>query len=133
MNWQERVIAIVGGDRREQEIARCAAATGAEVRAYGFPWPDEGIDGEDRMRPVSLVAAEEREQRGGLSEERGARDHERHEHVSDEGSHDRAGHRRRFVGVDTSFHGCSVALRAREGRPSCATEGHGNAWDRRSN
>ena len=45
MNWNERVIAIVGGDRREQEIARCAAATGAAVRAHGFPWPQEGIAG----------------------------------------------------------------------------------------
>ena len=45
MNWNERVIAIVGGDRREQEIARCAAATGATVRAHGFPWPPEGIAG----------------------------------------------------------------------------------------
>ena len=45
MNWNETTIAIVGGDRREQEIARCAAATGAHVRAYGFPWPQGGIDG----------------------------------------------------------------------------------------
>lgn len=45
MNANERVIAIVGGDEREQEIARLAAATGAEVRAYGFPVPPSGIDG----------------------------------------------------------------------------------------
>jgi dipicolinate synthase subunit A len=45
MNWNECVIALVGGDRREQEIARCAAATGAEVRAFGFPWPEGGIAG----------------------------------------------------------------------------------------
>jgi dipicolinate synthase subunit A len=45
MNWQDLVIAILAGDRREQEIARCAATTGAEVRAYGFPWPDGGIAG----------------------------------------------------------------------------------------
>lgn len=45
MNWNQCVIAIVGGDRREQEIARCAVATGAQVRAYGFPWPAEGIAG----------------------------------------------------------------------------------------
>ncbi|MDA0675631.1 MAG: dipicolinate synthase subunit DpsA [Proteobacteria bacterium] len=45
MKWEDRTIAIVAGDRREQEIARLAAATGAEVRAYGFPWPDEGIAG----------------------------------------------------------------------------------------
>lgn len=45
MNWKNRVIAIVAGDRREQEIARLAAATGALVRAYGFPWPEGGIAG----------------------------------------------------------------------------------------
>ncbi len=39
------VIAIVGGDRREQEIARCAARSNAKVKAYGFPWPGAGIAG----------------------------------------------------------------------------------------
>lgn len=39
------VIAVVGGDDREQEIARIAAGTGAEVRAYGFAWPQAGIPG----------------------------------------------------------------------------------------
>ncbi len=53
MNWNKLVIALVGGDRREQEIARCAVATGAEVRGYGFPWPQEGIDG---VRQASSVA-----------------------------------------------------------------------------
>jgi dipicolinate synthase subunit A len=38
-------IAVVGGDEREQEIARLAAAAGAEVSAFGFPWPDGGIEG----------------------------------------------------------------------------------------
>jgi dipicolinate synthase subunit A len=45
MNWDKLVMAIVGGDRREQEIARCAVAAGAEVRTYGFPWPEQGIPG----------------------------------------------------------------------------------------
>lgn len=45
VRWDEKVIAVVGGDRREQEIARQAAATGAQVRAHGFPWPDGGING----------------------------------------------------------------------------------------
>ncbi len=36
-------IAVVGGDEREQEIARLAASEGAEVSAYGFPWPEGGI------------------------------------------------------------------------------------------
>jgi len=39
------VIAVVGGDHREREIARQAAATGAVVRAYGFPGPAQGIAG----------------------------------------------------------------------------------------
>jgi dipicolinate synthase subunit A len=44
MNWKKLTIAVVAGDRREQEIARCAAATGAEVRGFGFPWPEGGIE-----------------------------------------------------------------------------------------
>jgi len=45
VDWKGCVIAVVGGDRREQEIARLAAATGATVRAFGFPWPEGGIEG----------------------------------------------------------------------------------------
>lgn len=45
MSWDNTVIAVVAGDAREQEIARCALRAGATVRAYGFPWPDEGIEG----------------------------------------------------------------------------------------
>ncbi|MFI0409392.1 dipicolinate synthase subunit DpsA [Actinomadura sp. 3N508] len=45
MELSHRVIAVVGGDEREREIARLAATTGATVRAYGFPWPDGGIEG----------------------------------------------------------------------------------------
>jgi dipicolinate synthase subunit A len=45
VDWSRLVIAIVAGDRREQEIARCAAATGATVRGFGFPWPEAGIAG----------------------------------------------------------------------------------------
>ena len=43
MKWEALTIAIVGGDEREQEISRLAAETGAEVRAFGFPSPDGGI------------------------------------------------------------------------------------------
>jgi dipicolinate synthase subunit A len=43
--WNDLTIAIVGGDAREREIARAAAATSATVRAYGFPWPEAGIAG----------------------------------------------------------------------------------------
>jgi dipicolinate synthase subunit A len=39
------LIAVVGGDAREQEITRQAVAAGATVRCYGFPWPDGGITG----------------------------------------------------------------------------------------
>ncbi|MEA2903570.1 MAG: dipicolinate synthase subunit [Alphaproteobacteria bacterium] len=43
VDWRKLVIGMLGGDKREQEIARRAAATGADVRACGFPWPEEGI------------------------------------------------------------------------------------------
>lgn len=45
VDWSRLSLAIVGGDEREQEIARLAARTGARVRAYGFPWPAAGIGG----------------------------------------------------------------------------------------
>lgn len=45
MNWSDLTIAVVGGDEREQEIARLAAQTGASVRAYGFVGADTPIDG----------------------------------------------------------------------------------------
>jgi dipicolinate synthase subunit A len=45
VDWTRLSIAIVGGDEREQEIARLAARTGAVVRAHGFPWPEDGIEG----------------------------------------------------------------------------------------
>jgi dipicolinate synthase subunit A len=54
MNLAGRRIAIVAGDEREQEIARLAATAEADVTAFGFPWPDEGIAG---VRP-SRDAAE---------------------------------------------------------------------------
>lgn len=43
--WVRMILAIVGGDRREQEIAREAVRSGATVRVYGFPLPVEGIPG----------------------------------------------------------------------------------------
>ena len=43
--WKNLTIAVLGGDDREQEIARLAATTGASVTAFGFPWPGEGIKG----------------------------------------------------------------------------------------
>lgn len=57
MSWDELSIAVVGGDEREREIARLAAETGADVRAYGFPWPDEGIDGVIRSRSAEAALA----------------------------------------------------------------------------
>ena len=41
--WRRLTIAVVGGDEREQEICRLAAASGAVVKAFGFPWPRAGI------------------------------------------------------------------------------------------
>jgi dipicolinate synthase subunit A len=45
VNWSALEIAMLGGDERECEIARLAAATGAAVRAWGLPWPRGGIAG----------------------------------------------------------------------------------------
>lgn len=55
MDLSHRTIAVVAGDEREQEIARLAAATGATVRGFGFPWPDGGIEGVTRA--TSAAAA----------------------------------------------------------------------------
>ena len=46
---------MLGGDKREQEIARRAAATGAEVRAHGFPWPEQGIPGVKHLNDPAAV------------------------------------------------------------------------------
>ena len=56
IDWSKLSIGVLGGDRREQEIARRAAATGADVRAYGFPWPEQGIAGVKQMsNPASVL------------------------------------------------------------------------------
>ena len=57
MNWESIVIAVVAGDDREQEIARCAADTGAMVRAYGFPWPEDGIEGVHHAKDLASALA----------------------------------------------------------------------------
>jgi len=58
-HWRDLTIAIVGGDAREAEIARLAAATGAAVRAFGFPWPDGGIPGIEKSAsaPEAMAGA----------------------------------------------------------------------------
>ncbi len=48
VDWNDLSVAVVGGDEREREIARLAAATGAAVRAFGFPWPEGGIEGVEK-------------------------------------------------------------------------------------
>jgi len=53
--WSLLTIGMLGGDRREQEIARLAAATGAAVRAHGFPWPEHGIPGVTRLDDPAAV------------------------------------------------------------------------------
>lgn len=55
MTLAGRAIAVVGGDEREQEIARQAAAAGATVRAYGFPWPADGIAGVEPAETAGLA------------------------------------------------------------------------------
>src|SRR2546427_11454335 len=55
--WRKLVIGMLGGDKREQEIARRAAATGAQVRACGFPWPIHGIPGVQHLTDPAAVLA----------------------------------------------------------------------------
>ncbi len=54
-DWSKLVIGMLGGDKREQEIARRAGATGADVRAYGFPWPDTDIPGVKHIADPAAV------------------------------------------------------------------------------
>ena len=55
VDWPKLKIGMLGGDKREQEIARRAAATGAEVRAHGFPWPEQGIAGVQHLDDPAAV------------------------------------------------------------------------------
>src|SRR3954454_20448130 len=55
VDWPKVVIGMLGGDKREQEIARRAAATGAEVRAHGFPWPEQDIPGVQHLEDPAAV------------------------------------------------------------------------------
>jgi dipicolinate synthase subunit A len=55
--WPKIVIGMLGGDKREQEIARRAAAAGAQVRAHGFPWPVHGIPGVQHLNEPADVLA----------------------------------------------------------------------------
>lgn len=57
MDLSHRIIAVVGGDEREQEIARLAALTGATVRGFGLPWPDDPARVEGVQRANSASAA----------------------------------------------------------------------------
>lgn len=45
VDWAHLRIAVVAGDKRDPEIARLAAETGATVSAFGIPWPPDGILG----------------------------------------------------------------------------------------
>jgi dipicolinate synthase subunit A len=54
--WRDRRIAVIGGDERDPEIARLAAATGASVHAFGLPWPDGGVPGVT-LEPTPQAAA----------------------------------------------------------------------------
>jgi dipicolinate synthase subunit A len=55
VDWPKVVIGMLGGDKREQEIARLAAATGAQVRAHGFPWPERDIPGVQHLNDPPAV------------------------------------------------------------------------------
>jgi dipicolinate synthase subunit A len=54
--WEHRRIAVIGGDERDPQIARLAAATGASVQAFGLPWPGEGVPGVT-LAPTPQAAA----------------------------------------------------------------------------
>ena len=60
VDWRKLVIGMLGGDKREQEIARLAAATGAQVRAHGFPWPVHGIPGVQQLNDPAAVLKDAR-------------------------------------------------------------------------
>src|SRR3954466_11370514 len=60
IDWSKLVIGLLGGDKREQEIARGAAATGAEVRAHGFPWPEQDIPGVQHLDDPAAVLKDAR-------------------------------------------------------------------------
>jgi len=55
IDWSKLTIGMLGGDKREQEIARRAGATGADVRAYGFAWPEPGIPGVKHIADPAAV------------------------------------------------------------------------------
>lgn len=57
IDWSKIKIGMLGGDKREQEIARLAAATGAEVCVHGFPWPEGGIAGVKLLDDPAAVLA----------------------------------------------------------------------------
>jgi dipicolinate synthase subunit A len=56
VRWDRLRIAVIGGDEREPEIARAAAATGASVHGYGFPSPPVEIPGVHREESAEAAA-----------------------------------------------------------------------------
>lgn len=56
--FRDLSISIIGGDEREQEIARLASLSGARVRAFGFPWPEGGIEGVERAESAEAAFRE---------------------------------------------------------------------------
>jgi dipicolinate synthase subunit A len=55
VDWASRRLALIGGDERDPEIARLAAETGASVKAFGIPWPEEEIPGVERVDSSSAA------------------------------------------------------------------------------
>lgn len=58
VDWTRITLAIVGGDEREQEIARLAASMGAIVRVHGFPLLETSIEGVVRKGSASEAMAD---------------------------------------------------------------------------
>jgi dipicolinate synthase subunit A len=55
VDWASRRLALIGGDERDPEIARLAAETGASVKAFGIPWPEEEVPGVERVDSSSAA------------------------------------------------------------------------------
>jgi dipicolinate synthase subunit A len=49
VDWRSLRIAVVGGDERDCVIARLAAETGATVRGFGIPCPQDDVPGVHRV------------------------------------------------------------------------------------
>lgn len=57
VDWSQVRLGIIGGDRRELEVADIMVARGAQVRAVGLPWPDDVSWVANRIEDVAAWAS----------------------------------------------------------------------------